>query len=73
MYKYCNTAKGTAIINSNLMDGEGISISLDAKTGGGLIVDTEFDSSYVCNFMNVHINLRPQACRLGLMSGPVVT
>lgn len=33
--KYCNTAKGMTIIDSNLMDGEGISISLDAKTGGG--------------------------------------
>lgn len=55
MCKYCNTAKGTTILDSNLMDVEGISISLNAQTGG-LIVGTEFDSDYVCDFMNAHIN-----------------
>ena len=62
MCKYCDTTKGTIVIDSNIMDGEGISISLDVKTGD-LIVDTEFDSGCVRDFMNTPINYCPMCGR----------
>lgn len=62
MCKYCDAAEGTTIIDSNLMDWKGISISLDAKTVG-LIVDTEFGFGCVCDFMNARINYYPMCSR----------
>ena len=62
MCKYCDTAKGTMLIDSSIVDGEGIAVSLDAESGD-LIIDTEYDSGCLCDFMNTHINYCPMCGR----------
>lgn len=62
MCKYCDTTKGMTILDSSLYDGEGIEISLDAKTGD-IVVNTEHDSGCLCDFMNTHINYCPMCGR----------
>ena len=62
MCKYCDTTKGTTILDSSLYDGEGIEVNLDAELGN-LIVDAQFDSGCLCDFMTMHINYCPMCGR----------
>lgn len=62
MCKYCDTTRGTTLIDSSIDDGEGIAISLDAKLGY-LIIDTEYDSGCLREFMTAHINYCPMCGR----------
>ena len=62
MCKYCDTTKGTALIDSSIMDGEGIAISLDTERGD-LLINTEYDSGCLCDFMITHINYCPMCGR----------
>lgn len=62
MCKYCDTTNGTTLIDSSIVNGEGISISLDAELGD-LIIDTECDSGCLHDFMTAHINYCPMCGR----------
>lgn len=62
MCKYCDTTRGTTLIDSSICDGEGIAISLDAKLGY-LIIDTEFDSGCLREFMTTYIKYCPMCGR----------
>lgn len=62
MCKYCDTAKKTTLIDSSISDGEGIAISLDTESGD-LLIDTEYDSGCLRDFMFTHINYCPMCGR----------
>ena len=62
MCKYCDTTKGTTLIDSCISCGEGIAISLDAESEE-LLIDTEHDSGCLCDFMATHINYCPMCGR----------
>lgn len=64
MCQYCDTTKGTTLIGSTIVDGEGLTISLDAELGD-LIVDAECetDGESWCDFMTAHIHYCPMCGR----------
>lgn len=62
MCKYCDTTKGTTLIDSSIIDGEGIAVSLDAELGN-LLINTEYDSGCLCDFMIMNINYCPMCGR----------
>lgn len=63
MCKYCGS-RGTTLIDSSIVDGEGIAISLNAGLGY-LIIDTEYDSGCLREFMTIHVKYCPMCgCKL---------
>lgn len=61
MCKYCN-GDGVNIIEDNICDGEGMTISLDAGLND-LIIDAIWDSDCCRNFITTHINYCPYCGR----------
>ena len=62
MCKYCDTTKKMTLIDSTIIDGEGIVVSLDAELGA-LIINNEYDSGCLCDSMTTYINYCPMCGR----------
>lgn len=61
MCKYCN-GDGVNIIEDNICDGEGMTISLDAGLND-LIIDAEYELDGVSGFITTHIDYCPYCGR----------
>lgn len=61
MCKYCN-GDGVNIIEDNILDGEGMKISLYAGVGE-LVIDAEWDSGCCKEFITMNLNYCPHCGR----------